>query len=308
MFEMRYQLDGNGGTGMLRIVGGIWSGDTCVFEFADTRAGIAGTATCDWRRPAPWLDVTAGDATSPAARALLAQITQLLQPFHRDAFADVTDAQLATLYAGNYHGEMNLANDTPSEIAFKSHVLDQVCLLGIGAKVLDAGCSAGEVVRQLRTRGIDAWGFDLCPDLARIAYPEVAPFVRVGSVDAIPFGPEDGFDTLLALDVFEHVPERAIAGMVHELVRLGVRRVIAHIALVEFQYPGHITLRPLSWWDRKLAPWFARTSPAATPQVAAAFDADPSRYLRVYDLVAVPVGVDEPLASGMAPLARHPSR
>ncbi len=289
MFEVRYDLGADGGArGVLRIAGGIWHGEVCVFEFTDTLLGLAGTAACDWRRPAPNLTVLEGDAATPAAQRLLQQLTTLLLPFHREAFADVDDAALRALYAGDYHATMKLAVDDARETAFKQHLVQQVLQLGTPGKVLDAGCSAGEVVRQLRARGIDAHGFDLCPDLARIAYPEVAPFLRQGSVESIPFAPEDGFDTLLALDVFEHIPERSVPAMVREFARLGVRRVIAHIALVEFQYPGHITLRPLPWWDAQLAPWFRRVAPKAAPAVAAGFGADPSRYLRVYELAAVP--------------------
>jgi hypothetical protein len=273
---------------VLRIAGGIWSGDQCVFEWTDTLHGLAGVATCDWRQPRPRLDVVEGDAGTTAAQRLLEQLTTLLLPFHRGAFADVRDEDLARLYAGDYHATMHLAVDDANEAAFKRHLLDQVLRLGPPGKVLDAGCSAGEVVRQLRARGIDAHGFDLCPELDRIAYPEVAACLRQGSVDAIPFGPEHGFTTLLALDVFEHIPETRIPGMVREFVRLGVQRVVAHIALCEFQYPGHLTLRPLRWWDAQLSPWFQRRAPAAAATVAQHFDDDPSRYLRVYELCATP--------------------
>ncbi len=288
MFEVGYQVEVLGKKGLMRVAGGIWSGDACVFEFAESATGLAGTATCDWRRPAPAIDVLEGNAEAPATAALLDQLRHLLMPFHRGAFADVRDEDLAALYAGDYHKNQNYAVDSTAETAFKRHVLDQLLQLGAPGKVLDAGCSAGEVVRQLRGRGIDAWGFDLCADLARIAYPEVAAFLRQGRMDAMPFGPEHGFDTLLALDVFEHVPERAIRPMVAEFVRLGVKRVVAHIALVEFHYAGHITLRPLSWWDRQLAPWFLRVAPAGQANAVQGFGSDPSRFLRVYELVAVP--------------------
>jgi len=168
-------------------------------------------------------------------------------------------------------------------------MLDQVLLLCEPGKALDAGCSAGETVRQLRARGIDAWGFDLCLDLNEIAYPEVRDVLRVGSVTEMPFTPEDGFDTLLALDLFEHIPEHRVPEMVLEIERLHVTQVVAHIALCEFQYPGHQTLRPLSWWDRQMAKSFRRISPETAGDVAAAFQGDPSRSLRSYERIAVPV-------------------
>lgn len=289
MFEVRYAIrdTSTGQEGILRIAGGVWTGDVCGFEFTDTVYGLAGTATCDWREPRARLWVDEGGPTTPGAQALLDKITTLLLPFHRSAFRGVTTEQLQQLYSGDYHRTMNHAVESAIEANFKRHVVDQVLTLCQPKKLLDAGCSGGEVVRQLRARGVDAHGFDLCPDLEHIAYEDIAPYVHKGSVDAIPFGPEDGFDTLLALDVFEHIPEHRVGLMVSEFARLGVQRVIAHIALCEFQYPGHVTLRPLSWWDRQLAPSFHRVVPKTQPQVAAAFAADPSRYLRVYELSPV---------------------
>lgn len=291
MFEVRYDLHdpATDQKGELRIAGGIWTGDVCVFEWTDTLNGLVGAAACDWRCSSPTLDVVEGDASSPATRQLLLVLERLLRPFHRGAFADVTDRELDELYAGGYHAQMNLSVADEAEARFKRHLLDQAMHLGLAGKVLDAGCSAGETVRQLRARGVDAWGFDLCRDLDRIAYPEVRDVLRTGSVTDVPFGPEDGFDTLLALDLFEHIPEDRVPRMVQELARLNVTRVIAHIALVEFQYPGHLTLRPLSWWDRAMQPAFRRVSPPGAAAAASGFGGDPSRYLRVYERVAVPL-------------------
>ncbi len=286
MIQVVYQIaePGTGRQGHLRIAGGIWVGEQCVFEFSESLYGLTGTACCDWRQPEATLTVHEGDPERPEAEALLTKIRTLLLPFHRSAFRNVTKEQLTAFYGGDYHRTMNYAVDSAGERAFKRLVVDQVLTLGAPGKLLDAGCSAGEVVRQLRERGIDAHGFDLCSDLDRIAYPEAAPFVRQGSATAIPYGPEDGFDTLLALDVFEHIPEHQVATMVGEFARLGVQRVIAHIALCEFEYPGHLTLRPLSWWDRQMEPWFVRTDPANRPAMVGACGGDPSRYLRVYEL------------------------
>lgn len=73
-------------------------------------------------------------------------------------------------------------------------------------RVLDAGCASGEIVSAWRRLGVDAYGFDLCPDLHDTVYAEARPYVRMGRFDAIPYGPDDGFRTLVSYDVFEHVP------------------------------------------------------------------------------------------------------
>lgn len=282
---MRYGIPG----GLVVLRGGIWTGDECVFEFADTRLGVSGAIRCDWRKEGPASEVHYGDPEDPEVRRLCATLAGLMMPFHEGAFRGIADEDLDRLYSGDYHERQNYSTNSESESRFKAAVIDVLLGLLEPGKVLDAGCSAGEVVRQLRRRGIEAFGFDLCRNLDEIAYSEVRPFLRRGSATAIPFGPEDGFDTLLALDLFEHLPEDRILAVVAEIERLGIRRVVAHIAHCEFQYVGHITLRPQSWWDRSLAPRFPRVAPRCG-DMARAFGADESRYLSVYEFVpeAVP--------------------
>lgn len=139
MLEVRYDL---GAGKMLRVAGGIWHGDVCVFEFADTLAGIAGTAACDWRQPTARLTVLEGDASSTMARQLLQQLTTLLLPFHRGASADVSEAALRKLYGSDYQTTMRLAVDDANETAFKQHLVQQVLTLGATGKMLDAGLLA----------------------------------------------------------------------------------------------------------------------------------------------------------------------
>jgi len=293
MIEVGYEVtDSRGAKGRLMIRGGNWAGDECVFEFTDTLFGLLGTARCNWRHTAPRLEVHAGDPSQPEARAMLQKVSEMLLPFHTGAFRDVTDAELAALYAGDYHRSQNYATNSDFETNFKRAFVNLLLHVTKPRKVLDAGCSAGEVVRQLRERGVDAWGFDLCRDLDAIAYPEVAPYLRQGDMAAIPFGPEDGFDTVLALDVFEHLPEHRIADMLAEFVRLGVKRVLARIAVCEFQYEGHITLRPLTWWDEQLQPFFRRRSEREScAHTATVMNATPSLYLVIYELVETPTVV-----------------
>lgn len=289
MLEVRYPIrdDDSGREGILRLAGGIWTGDVCGFEFADTVYGLSGTATCDWREPRSRLWIDEGVPADPGAQSLLDRISTLLQPFHRGAFRHLTQQDVRRC---NGHGRALAAHSAfppLPEPETRGLLLEQVLQLVQPQRVLDVGCSAGDVVRRLRQEGVDAHGFDVCNDVARHAGPATAAFLRTGALDSLPFARDDGFDTLLALDTFEHTPEHQIGAMVGEFARLGVRRVIARISLCEFQYAGHVTLRPLSWWDRQLAPWFHRVVPPNQRDVAAAFDADPSRYLRVYELSSV---------------------
>jgi hypothetical protein len=114
----------------------------------------------------------------------------------------------------------------------------------------------GELVRQCRAIGIDAYGFDVIPNVQEIAFPEAREFLRHGSLTAIPFSAADGFDTLIAIDVLEHIPERDLPQMVGEWLKLGVSKLVLLINLNQFWFPGHITLRPLWWWADRFQPHF----------------------------------------------------
>lgn len=70
-------------------------------------------------------------------------------------------------------------------------------------RVIEVGCGRGVVVDYLRQRGLDCEGVEL----ARVsALPRVADVVRTGT-DAFALSGRERFDTLMLLDVLEHLPE-----------------------------------------------------------------------------------------------------
>jgi hypothetical protein len=126
MIEAAYEFDDGHGAGRLIVRGGIWSGEECVFEFVETLRGTSGTARCDWRQPAPYIEVRHGDGRDPAVRATLQKLGELLLPCHSGAFAGVTDATLAELYAGDYHRDQNYSNNHQFETRYKARIVDSV--------------------------------------------------------------------------------------------------------------------------------------------------------------------------------------
>jgi len=78
---------------------------------------------------------------------------------------------------------------------------------GAGAVVLDVGCGRGFVVKYLRDQGMDCSGVE--PAKARPVF-SVRDHVRVG-MDAwdLPLAERMHYDTMLLLDVIEHVPDPA---------------------------------------------------------------------------------------------------
>src|SRR6185295_13493552 len=83
-------------------------------------------------------------------------------------------------YDENYHEANKYIQGDPLEISIKkvqSKIIEE--LVGKGKCVI-AGCSNGELVRECRATHIDAWGFDVIPNIQDIAFPEVRENLRNG--------------------------------------------------------------------------------------------------------------------------------
>lgn len=80
-------------------------------------------------------------------------------------------------------------------------------------RVIDCGCGAGEYVRALRARGVDAFGveFDQGKLAAETALDgDLAARLSVGDLEALAF-PDQSFDLALLNEVLEHVPDDGAA-------------------------------------------------------------------------------------------------
>ena len=91
--------------------------------------------------------------------------------------------------------------------------------------VLDVGCATGAYVEVLARAGHEAQGVDHSEALVAWAREHRAGAFDVGDAYALPYE-NDAFDTVLALDLLEHVDDaRALA----EIVRVARRRVIVAV-------------------------------------------------------------------------------
>ncbi len=81
-------------------------------------------------------------------------------------------------YDESYHRGNNYTEGDPVEVEIKIVQTDLIKELANPGKCVIAGCSNGELVRQCRSQGIDAHGFDVIPNLKDIAFKEVRDYLR----------------------------------------------------------------------------------------------------------------------------------
>lgn len=118
--------------------------------------------------------------------------------------------------------------------------------------VLDVGCGGGMMIEMLRKNGIPAYGIDLSPHAIRSMPPHIAKYARTGSILTIPYEAES-FDTVISVDVLEHVPQKNAGKAIAECLRVAKRAVYLDITVLEdFLFihgdPTHVTKLPAETW------------------------------------------------------------
>jgi SAM-dependent methyltransferase len=95
--------------------------------------------------------------------------------------------------------------------------------LARGARVLDVGCAKGFLVKDLRARGLAAFGLDVSDYALRHAEPEAAPYLVRGTCEALPY-PDASFDAVIAKDVIHNQTRAGCIRALREVERLAPGR------------------------------------------------------------------------------------
>ena len=127
---------------------------------------------------------------------------------------------------------------------------DEVVKLGPGT-VLDVGCGMGALVLTLRQRGVDARGLDVARRTVEQTNRRAPGCFEVGSILDLPH-PRESFDTVLCLDVLEHLDEADVPKALAELHRVTRQTVLTTIATrPDRDGVWHLTVRDRAWWPHR---------------------------------------------------------
>jgi ADP-heptose:LPS heptosyltransferase/glycosyltransferase involved in cell wall biosynthesis len=126
-------------------------------------------------------------------------------------------------------------------------------------RFLDAGCAKGFLVKSLREKDRDAWGFDHSPWATAHAEDAAKPFLSLASVDDAAF--DRPFDVVVAMSLFESLTEEQIRSFLPRARKWTRQAMFATIATVpagweatgscENRDLSHIVLRDRNWWRER---------------------------------------------------------
>jgi glycosyltransferase involved in cell wall biosynthesis len=122
---------------------------------------------------------------------------------------------------------------------------------------LDVGTGKGFLVRALRDRGKECWGFDHSRWAVDQAEERVKPYVTCASVDDVQYDRE--FDLLLAFSIFESLTEQQVLSFLSRALHWTRQAMLAVIPSFEDEQEeslyksndrdlSHVTMKSRRWW------------------------------------------------------------
>jgi glycosyltransferase involved in cell wall biosynthesis/predicted TPR repeat methyltransferase len=125
---------------------------------------------------------------------------------------------------------------------------------------LEVGCAKGELVGELRRRGVECVGTDLSHYSVAAGSQELTGrALAAASIADLPF-PDDTFDLVVAIEVLEHVPIELVEPALRELWRVSRHHVFVTVQNTTAAEPSHffadlthVSMKPLAWWQDQFA-------------------------------------------------------
>jgi GT2 family glycosyltransferase/2-polyprenyl-3-methyl-5-hydroxy-6-metoxy-1,4-benzoquinol methylase len=147
----------------------------------------------------------------------------------------------------------------------RKHVLDLVP--ADARRILDVGCAAGLLGEQLRARQpCEVWGIECEREAARAAGARLDRVIETPVLEAAAALPRAHFDTLIAADILEHLPDplAALRALLPSLAADATVVIslpnVQHHSVVRDLLHGRFTYRPYGILDQTHLRFFTRAS------------------------------------------------
>jgi hypothetical protein len=117
---------------------------------------------------------------------------------------------------------------------------------------LDAGCAKGSLVRALRERGLQAWGFDHSPWAIGHADESAREFLSLANVETASF--DRTFDVTVAMNLLETLTEDQLRAFLARARTWTGQALFAVIATPQSSGAdrSQVTLRDRDWWQARI--------------------------------------------------------
>jgi uridylate kinase len=93
---------------------------------------------------------------------------------------------------------------------------------------LDVGCGTGQLVKYLRSLGIDAYGVELSSYALALADNSIKHYLKKGDIFKLPYK-NNQFDLVLSVDVLEHLEAPKIKQAIGETIRVSKKYILHKI-------------------------------------------------------------------------------
>ena len=113
-------------------------------------------------------------------------------------------------YDEEYHDDKGYIRGDPKETEIKEIQAQIIRDIADPRRASSPDARTASSFRQCRRVGLTVYGFDVIPNLKEGGVSRGPRLSPRGSLTEIPFDRDDAFDTLIAVDVLEHIPEREL--------------------------------------------------------------------------------------------------
>ena len=99
-------------------------------------------------------------------------------------------------------------------------------------EILDVGCGSGVLLKSLDKKNIKVYGVDVSKEALNNIPENLRKNTKVGTIQKLPY-PDKAFETVVCVDVLEHIPESDIQESIQECSRVAREKIYFDITCLE---------------------------------------------------------------------------